>query len=835
MGKIFDEIIESLENDDLNAENLKFGKSYQVIAKLGKGEQGIVLKVKNKIDKNYALKFYSPISTEITDKKLKSGIQSFKKEIDITKELNHKNIVKIITGGFAKWENNIWIIEEGFNEDNLEKLKSGYVLFYIMDFIDGCGLEEIFTQLSLNEINKVENSEKLSKEEKEKKIIKLKEAYDNAVKFSEIYKIDKIKVYENLISQVTRAISFFNNSDVFHTDIKPDNIRYSHGDQNFVIVDFGFARDLYHENIPLKTDEEDELEKSNWGHFKEYDDTESNKRKGAEKYSKVDMYQFSALLSDILPEFVGSYHPDRIKGMIDCFNKAKGVWEKRYKNLNEFYSSVMLNFVRKSNWRLYISNGEYLTPSGFGRFNDSPILIPPNRLVYITKEIQQIIDCSEFQRLKDIRQLGPTREVFPGANHTRFEHSLGVYWLSLRYLERLLKNHDFRMACEPIEQTIKLTVLAALLHDIGHYPYSHWIEEIKYENNGNRPIKSIEKHEVRACKFLDKGEIGKVIKTVWQKDDEDLITPLKKILANQVHDSKDVSLKIINSIINSQVDADKLDYLIRDSIHTGTYYGLSIDIERFIMSLCLSEKKDHIALTTKGKQVFNSFITARNNMYEGVYWHKTVRCAESMFKMAFYIYLEKTNEKKEEIESLFDSSDDYFVKTLYNWLKTNSNENSDLMAPFVYSNGSRNLYKPVFIYYQNDISENEYAGNFFDTLLNKKFSDLIPTRDSLISVLNKNFPEFNNELNGTDLLIETTPLRPYNREVRLEKEFTFYNERKKRYEGVSDFFNQQLGYLDKNKQCYLFCHPKYEKIFNKILDEEVSRELFYKSLSEVKS
>lgn len=834
--KIFDKILELLENQKVDAKELQFGNN-TIVDKLGKGEQGLVLKIKNKIDKHYALKFYSPISTTIDISKLISGLQSFKKEIDITKELNHKNIVKIITGGCAKWNESEkkWEIEEGFTNVSADQLQKDYVLFYIMDFIDGCGLEEIFAEIPKKEIEKIklDNPEI---DEKDKVLQKAYKALEKANAFSKKNSLDKVKLFESLIAQVSDAVSFFNSKDVFHTDIKPDNIRFSKADKNFVIVDFGFARDLFHKNIPVKTDEEEEFEKSHWRHYKVYDDTESHKKRRADRYSKVDMFQFSSLLTDILPEFNKFYHVDRMEGLQSCFFKASGAWDNRYKNLTDFYTSVKMNFIRKSNWRLYIANGEYLTPTGFGRFKDSPILIPPNRLVYFTEEIQKIIDCSEFQRMKEVRQLGPTKEVFPGAGHTRFEHSLGVYWLSLRYLERLLKNHNFRMACEPIEQTIKLTVLAALLHDIGHYPYSHWIEEIKYKGSKERPLQEIKAHETRATDIIDNGQIGKIIKDFWQKEGEDLITPLKKILGNDVHnedDNNDKRLQIINSIINSQLDADKLDYLIRDSIHTGTFYGLSIDVERFLMCLCINQNKDHIGLTSKGKQVFTSYITARNNMYEGVYWHKTVRCAEAMFKKAFYIYLENTIDTEDTINSLLENGDDHFVKYLFYWLKENSPDNASLMSPFVYKS-ERLIYKPVYIYFQNVSEENESARHFFASLFGcKSLKDIIVINEKLISSLNEQFPKFEGKLGSSDVLLETTPLRPYNEDIKLEKEFTFYNERKKNYEGASSFFNDQLGYLEKNKQAYMFCHPKYESTFKEIFKSERQKKEFYTLLKQI--
>src|SRR5688572_20612737 len=132
--EIFSTILELLDKNQTKSKELIFG-NYKIIKKLGKGEQGLVLKIENKIQKNYALKFYSPVSFKVDQSKLISGLQSFKKEIFISKGLNHKNIVKIVTGGCAKWiaKDKEWEIEEGFDNVTPSKLKTN-ALFYIMDF-----------------------------------------------------------------------------------------------------------------------------------------------------------------------------------------------------------------------------------------------------------------------------------------------------------------------------------------------------------------------------------------------------------------------------------------------------------------------------------------------------------------------------------------------------------------------------------------------------------------------------------------------------------------------------------------------------------------------------
>ena len=158
-------------------------------------------------------------------------------------------------------------------------------------------------------------------------------------------------------------------------------------------------------------------------------------------------------------------------------------------------------------WKFNLKLNEYLTKPNFGKFNQT-LRIPVHGSILLSKEIKDIIDCPEFQRLKGIRQLGPTIFIFPGADHTRFEHSLGTYHLSLKYIEKLMNFKHFREICDPIDEFIKVTVLCSLLHDIGHYPYSHWIEEIIGINDKFNFLN----HEKRAGDIICEGEISKTIR-----------------------------------------------------------------------------------------------------------------------------------------------------------------------------------------------------------------------------------------------------------------------------------------------------------------------------------
>ncbi|NQU66318.1 MAG: HD domain-containing protein [Candidatus Marinimicrobia bacterium] len=792
--KKLNKLLQNKENNIISNKNqqmLKFG-AYNIIDRIGSGEQGTVLQVSNAIQKDFALKIYTPLEGEITQAKIERGLETFKKEIGITSKLNHKNIVKIISGGYAIWfeSSNKWTIQEGFEGVSFDELKKGAVLFYIMDIIKGRSLDEVFMSLA--------------EDKKESNFIDIDQ---------------RLYFFEKLIAQISLAIEYFNVEQVFHTDIKADNIRLSASDNNFIILDFGFARDI--KSIKGFDVDEAYLEKQHLKHIKVYTDNESNNLQTPEdRYSKIDMFQFCSLMLDILDEFRAVYGENRYNGIKAILKKGCGPLEKRYSDLKALYNDLNHNFIIKTPWKLQYKLGEYMTAPKFGKFS-THIVLPEHTLALITKEMDKIIRTQDFQHLRGVKQLGPTIFVYPGANHTRFEHSLGAYHLAMRYLDKLVPQSEFRKFCDPIDETIKLTALSALLHDIGHYPYSHWIEEIKYKfSNGD----ILDSHEVRGCNIINNGKIGGIIQNIWNIS----VKSISMIIGNEQRPLKDSKENTIRSIIDSQIDVDKLDYLIRDSIHCGVSYGKSIDIEIFLSNLTVDRGTKKIGLTSKGRTTFNAIIDARNNMYEGVYWHKTVRSCEAMFKRFFYEYLTISAIEKEEVEELFKLDDTIFLHKLLSWVKDNPERKNlrKLIEPFALSS-ERELYKPAFIYFHNNNhGEEDNTTYFFRKLVDMNFTEIRNKSNRLAQVLRMEYNELR-EIDDSDILLETTPLQTYNKVTKLE-DFRFWNPRKKRYDTTPDEINSNLKYLLENVQAYLFCNPKYRTILNTITKSKKFNEILSK-------
>jgi HD superfamily phosphohydrolase len=272
----------------------------------------------------------------------------------------------------------------------------------------------------------------------------------------------------------------------------------------------------------------------------------------------------------------------------------------------------------------------------------SMVRIPPELDVPLTPRVRQLMDTAEFRRLARISQLGLVSLVYPAALHTRFEHSLGVYRLALMLLRRLA--HDPRFAERIGPEDGELFIVAALLHDLGHWPYCHPIEDIR--------LPSVPSHELFANSFLLEGEIADALRGAWHMQPRDVVALLSE-------KPRDPASRILGSMLSGPIDIDKMDYLFRDSLHAGVPYGRNFDQQRLIGSLCLNEAGDGLAITDKGKTATELMVFARYVMFSEVYWHHGVRSATAMLQRAFYLLHGEL-----ELDRLFRQSEPEMIEAL---------------------------------------------------------------------------------------------------------------------------------------------------------------------------
>jgi len=240
---------------------------------------------------------------------------------------------------------------------------------------------------------------------------------------------------------------------------------------------------------------------------------------------------------------------------------------------------------------------------------------PVHNIISLDQESEQdqvliaLIDAPEFQRLRRIKQLGLALYTYQGAEHSRFVHSLGVMHLMNRMLNRLSARHI-------IDDETKLVArCAALLHDIGHGPFSHVIETLLGFHHEDWSVRIILDPETGIHQLLSQADLhlpDKVVAVI-----EHRFTP-----------------RFVSQLVSSQLDVDRFDYLLRDSLMTGAKYG-NFDLEWILHALELDPVQDHIYVSAKGLLAVEEYLQARYYMFRQVYFHRALRAANVVLKNIF--------------------------------------------------------------------------------------------------------------------------------------------------------------------------------------------------------
>src|SRR5690242_7122215 len=232
---------------------------------------------------------------------------------------------------------------------------------------------------------------------------------------------------------------------------------------------------------------------------------------------------------------------------------------------------------------------------------------------------RSLIGSAPFLRLQQVKQLGFVYRIWPGATHTRYEHSLGCYHLMVRALRALLSRGDEGGLNGIARSSIRTMLVAALLHDIGHYPFSHTIEDI------GSPILN---HEKVGRSIIEKSEIATILERDYRLSPErvaDVIDPpVGKTLSSDV--------ELLSSLLSGALDVDKLDYLPRDARACNVPYG-GVDVARLLGALRVHDDVQGercIVVSHKGISPLHSLLHARQEMFDNIYWHHTSRALQVM-------------------------------------------------------------------------------------------------------------------------------------------------------------------------------------------------------------
>mgnify|MGYP000941035780 FL=1 len=277
----------------------------------------------------------------------------------------------------------------------------------------------------------------------------------------------------------------------------------------------------------------------------------------------------------------------------------------------------------------------------FKKLSETKVLKDPvHSYIHINYEVVwNCLDSKEFQRLRRIRQLGGDFQVYPTAEHSRFSHSLGVYEIVRRMVTEIKS-----LSVELSEYDKICVMLAGLLHDVGHGPFSHAFEHVTNHSHEDYTAKII----------LGETELNQVLTEVSPRLPEDVVSIIEH---NHPND-------ILNQIISGQLDADRMDYLLRDSYFSATSYG-QFDLERILRTMRvrkIDENKKALVVKYTGIHSVEDYIMARYQMYWQVYYHPVARSYEAVFIQLF-----------NRLKDIFKDNKEYFsdMKVLIPFLEKN--------------------------------------------------------------------------------------------------------------------------------------------------------------------
>ena len=289
---------------------------------------------------------------------------------------------------------------------------------------------------------------------------------------------------------------------------------------------------------------------------------------------------------------------------------------------------------------------------------------PIHKFIRFTDLEKKIIDSSVFQRLRRIKQLAGAHLVYPSAQHSRFEHSLGTM-----HVAGLAGEHLFSLGVIDKESIQELRI-ASLLHDIGHGPFSHLFEEaLKVRGNKN--------HETLGGDIIRKTELNDILSAFGYS--------ARTISEISFGNSK---VKFKNEIISGSLSADLMDYLPRDGFFTGVEYG-KVDYNRIISSFRVTDNQS-LALDISSFYSFESMIISRFEMFRAVYFHKTVRSAEVMLLHSILLSSEELNLARLSLNDYLKLTDDSIL-----WMMSSS-QNNKIAREMITNYLERKLLKCVY-------------------------------------------------------------------------------------------------------------------------------------------
>lgn len=637
------------------------------------------------------------------------------------------------------------------------------------------------------------------------------EAGETLNKFPWDPQVGDVSVVVDLAKDLLTTLHYCHSKRVLHLDIKPDNILVStdtyDGKPKCVLIDFGKAKRIYdaeEEDLTGKfTSVAPVVHKYVHPHLHEYLRRNRAPKElytaGAERF---DLYSIAVVLEDMLP----------------------GSETERWLPNSRQYRLVrtLCNALKNSDDDSFFSALHGLEiiqrmPSRSEATEPVKVRLTNLNSVFMDAGIMDLVETEEFQRLRHISQLGMSHLVYPSATHTRFSHSLGAYYFAGEYARFL--NNDAYFRFHYSSEDMALLKLMALVHDIGHYPFAHYLEDLE---SRELPIRL--GHRYYTNRMIT-GEIGWVesggvpgrfahlIREITGLDPEEFLNRLEEDT-------------LLHSIIDGPIDCDKLDYLIRDGAACGVPYPRSIDTERFMSSLICTgiDKNPIIGVSPKGVAAVETILLARYHMFSEVYWHKTCRAIASMIRDAMWQLLQTQRVEQEEFNDVVLKKGDYnFLRWVASKLAEVDEQASDDLIGGAFLGKQRRIYKRVLTY--SPIWADRRASTTpYEDLVDKchSYATACKVRDAIVDTLNKKGKSLSGWLDipKHHVLLD---IPPAGKDIQRGIEVGYREDSLDQYEygleDVSVFLNKMdTGYLQQTKKIRLFVHPATRKQVESISD-----------------
>lgn len=646
---------------DLGVNSKCLGDKYEFVnikTPIGEGGSGLVYKANQIFDKDSgvsiprAVKFFV-YKEKLVDKLGYVSNENFETEIVNITRFNHQNILKVIDGDYitAKLDGKLYRVP-----------------YTVTEFIEGYTLVDFFE----NDI-------------------------------CESYISCEDDVFE-IVSQIAQGLSYLHCNDFYHCDIAPKNIfiKIDESSKCFAVIgDLGAGRTI----TPEKTGKVLVIGTSEYMPKEAliYKDKKIDYRKFSELQPAWDIYSFLKTINYIVDKIKEKKHLDdtwHLERLIEKTNESK------YSNIQQIIKDIEL--LRPSCNK--VMNLDELSEAS----NSIRQVLIPLYPVYFSKRMYKLSKHDMLLRLMDVSELLEGATTFPGANHTRYEHSLGTYELMRKAILALLRNKSYAIFFD--ERTILIGLISALLSSIFNFPLSYAAIELCTQQKGllgDFSNRKIFRYLINYKLNANDESIFETISNSFSGYNIDIDDLEYVIFGKDSYQDEDEKLEVLNKLLNSSVGVRIIDYMMRDSFHIGLKYRVDIDSLFSFMSI----EKNKFCLTQAGITAAEQVIINRYWMFKRVYWSEPNRANVALLKYLFYLSSNDSFTNKLLSENAFNSREELVRFMIKNANNTNRARIKDIFA-FIDQKG-KERYKRLLVVGSSD----PLANNLWRDIVRKSYAE----------------------------------------------------------------------------------------------------------------